>query len=189
MPDAAEASIARGLHRVTIGAVAVALALYLGLAWLHQFRLAPMAGGLQSPDVHIFGYTAETLTRWIEALGRDGRIDFLRLHTFFLDLVFPPAFAFASALVAWRVGTGIGWIDRMAALRRLVLVVVAPAFYLGFDWAENFAIARMVADPMTVNAASAADASFYTVGKWIFVVLTLAVPATFLLVKRRQAGR
>lgn len=181
MPESRTSS---AFNRVVAVAVLVALALYLALAWLHQFRLVPMAGGLQSPDMHMLGYDPAFVKEWIDALGRDGRLLFLQAHTFFLDLIFPPSFAFAAALLAWRAGTGLSWFDRMAALRRVVLVALAPAFYLGFDWSENMAVARMVADPMTINDAAAASASFRTVWKWVFVLVTLALPASLFFLRR-----
>lgn len=187
MPEDRDAQLAKLLNRATAAAAIAAAALYLGLVWLHQFRLAPMAGGLQAPDVHAFGYDAETVKLWIEALGRDGRLLFLQAHTFFLDLLFPPAFAFAAAMLTLWTGRRVGWFSRLAGLRRFVIAVAAPAFYLGFDWSENLAVARMVADPMTISDAAAAHASMLSVGKWIFVGLSLALPAALFFIGRRRA--
>lgn len=175
-------------HPVTASATAVAVVLYVALAVLHQGWLVPMAGGLQSPDMHVTGYSAETVKAWIDGLGREGRIAFLNLHTFFLDLLFPPAFAFASASLSLTLGSRVGWFSRMAGLRRVVLAAAAPVFYLGFDWSENLAVARLVADPATISADTVAAASLMTLWKWILVALAIALPAVLYVMQRRNRG-
>lgn len=172
-------------HPVAAWSTVVAAILYVALAVLHQGWLVPMAGGLQSPDMHVFGYTAESVKAWIDALGREGRIAFLNLHTFFLDLLFPPAFAFASAALSMALGSRVGWFARMAGLRRVALAAVAPLFYLGCDFSENMAVAPLIADPTTISPATVASASLLTLGKWVFVVPTIALPAALWFFGRR----
>lgn len=115
----------------------------------------------------------------------EGRIAFLNLHTFFLDLLFPPAFAFASAALSMTLGGRVGWFARMAGLRRVVVAAALPLFYVGFDWSENFHVAPLVADPASILAPTVAAASLMTVWKWILVVPTIVLPLALYLFGRR----
>lgn len=173
---------------VTLAAVAIAFALYAGLAWLHFGVLAGITGGLAAPDTRFFGYGPDEMKAWIDALGRDGRIVFLNLHTFGLDLVFPPAFAFAGAAVTLAAGRGLAGFQRWPALLRLALALIAPVAYLVCDWSENLAVARLVADPMAITAATVAAASAWTRGKAALIVAMVAVPAALALARRWSAG-
>ncbi len=189
MAELPAGSRAVGPGRATWIAIAIAAMFYAGLSYLHLAILQPMAGGLQSPDMRAFGYGPETVTAWVNALGNEGRALFLNYHTFMLDLFFPPAFAYALALVTNFAGRGLPWHDRLAWPRRLVLAVLLPAFYLGFDWSENWAVARMVADPETISATTVGVASLRTVWKWVFVMAAMLLPAGLYTWKRMVRDR
>lgn len=164
----------------------LALIWFAVLAGLHVFWFEPMADGLRAPDSRFWGYDTEDVRAWLGALDQTERVAFLRWHTGFFDLVFPWLLTITLYIV---LRDRLKQHPRFALLPRWMqisfpLAVVAP--YGIFDLLENGLIADMVAGRVPVDDASVGLASVYTIVKFAFVALSLAMIGLFHLVARQQ---
>ena len=164
----------------------LALIWFAVLAGLHAFWFEPMADGLRAPDSRFWGYGTEDVRTWLGALDPAEKAAFLRWHSGFLDLVFPWLLTVTLYVV---LRDRLTQHPRFALLPRWMrisfpLAVVAP--YGVFDLLENRLIAEMVAGQIPVDDASVGLASAYTIIKFAFVALSLAMIGLFHLAVRNQ---
>lgn len=156
------------MHRILFWAVILATGVvYLAMLLWSLPAIARMAGGILPFDMRPMGYSAEEARDFLSALSTEGRA-FYRDVQHWLDLAFPGLFALSLIL---------GFLKLAPRPLALVLSAVAIAS-AGFDWAENVAVAGLLATPDPTDAAIAA-ASRMTVLKSGCV--TVALTAMLLL--------
>lgn len=176
--------IARLQRHAAALCLASAMVLSFMLA-LEFFYFRGLSGGLISFDLRVGGFSPEKGMAWLIALGPSGREVILVWHYLTFDLAFPALLAatFASLLLA----TG-NRLPRFAALSdrarsAFLLVLVLP--YMVADYAQNFAVARMLSDPLRANPGSLSLASALIVTKFALVAVPVIVIAAFWLAGQR----
>jgi hypothetical protein len=144
--------------------------IYLAMLLWSLPELARMAGGLRPFDMRPTGYSTAEARAFLAALDEEGRT-FYRQVQHGLDFAFPGLFALSLILGFQRL-----------ASRPVAMVLSAIAIAsAGFDWAENAAVAGLLATPDPTDAAIAM-ASRMTVMKSALV--TLAMTAMLILLVR-----
>lgn len=121
--------------------IAVTLGVYLVMALWSLPKLAAMAEGALPFDLRPLGYAPEEARAFLAALGEEGR-GFYRDVQHRLDLFFPGLLALSLVLLFRRLLPG--------ALGVVLSVVALLA--AAFDWAENAAVAGMLAAPEATDA-------------------------------------
>lgn len=124
-----------------------------------------MGGTTKTPDTTFF-YTAEELYRIAGELGEAGRSHYIRSR-FTFDVVWP--LVYLTFLV-----TTIGWLaqrsfDASSKWRPINLLPVAAAL---FDLLENSTASLVMARHPAMTPAVAELAGFFTLLKWIFVLVS-----------------
>lgn len=157
---------------VTIGTTN---AVYLTMVLWSLPKIAGMAGGLQPFDLRPMGYSPDEGRAFLAAITPEGRSFYADVQHR-LDLAFPGLLALTLILSFHRL-----------AGRRLALILSAlAAIGAAFDWAENRAVAQLLAAPV-LNDADIRMASQLTLAK--SAAVTLAVTAlTVLLVRAGWQG-
>jgi hypothetical protein len=161
------------VRAAALAAAAAALALWLVMALWSLPQVAAGAGGLAPFDLRPLGYGEAEARAVLAALTPEARA-FYASTQHRLDLIFPGVLALALSLAFLRLAPP-------GALRwTLVAVAVAAA---GLDWAENAAVAQMLAlPPAEVPADLIARASALTVAK--SAAVTVALVALLVLAAR-----
>lgn len=172
--------IARLQRHAAALCLASAMVLSIMLA-LEFFYFRGLSGGLVSLDIRVGGFSPEKGMAWLMALGPSGAEVILVWHYLTFDLVFPALLAatFASLLLA----TG-NRLPRFAALSdraRSAFLAVLILPYMVADYAQNFAVARMLSDPLRATPASLSLASALIVTKFALVAVPGIVIAVFWL--------
>lgn len=121
--------------------IAATLGVYLAMVLWSLPKLSAMAGGGLPFDLRPFGYAPDEARGLLAALGEEGR-GFYRDTQHRLDLFFPGLLALSLVLLFRRLLAGVPGL----ILSALALLAAA------FDWAENAAVAGLLAAPEATDA-------------------------------------
>ncbi|MBZ9799921.1 hypothetical protein [Mesorhizobium sp. ES1-4] len=162
-------------------------AVFIAMTVMEFFYFRQLSGGLPSLDMRYFGFTPDEGMAWLTALGRRGSEIILVWHYLTFDLLFPALLSLT--LISLILATG----RRLRNFRVLpaqvqstfALVLVLP--YTLADYAQNFAVARLLSDFLYANPDSLSFASALIVTKFALLAVPVIVIAAFwLLGQRRQ---
>ncbi len=135
------------------------------------------------------GFTAAEVDAWMQALGQSGRATLLRWHYYGLDAIFPVLFGASTACLLVLLGNRLPRFARLAPLLKFVFaaVLVAPAALL--DYAQNFAIIRILHADIPVDPGLVAVASSLNAAKFAAFAIPLCVIVMFVLARLRHTKR
>lgn len=163
-------TLSRSLEKIATGRLAllstVLFFVFLGgVLPIQAAATAAVGGTTKTPDTTFF-YTAEELYRIAGELGEAGRSHYIRSR-FTFDVVWP--LVYLTFLV-----TTIGWLaqrsfDASSKWRPINLLPVAAAL---FDLLENSTASLVMARYPAMTPAVAELAGFFTLLKWIFVLVS-----------------
>lgn len=140
---------------------AATLAVFASLLYLSLFRL--MAGGGMPFDDRVAGYSVNSARGYLEALSPDQTALYLGPFQT-LDTALPILLALTLALFIWHHAQGVSRPLRL-------LAAITPCVYLLLDLRENAFIAVLLENGPQVSAGAILQASAYTVGKFISLML------------------
>jgi len=126
-------------------------------------RAEAVSGEAGSPDLSFY-YPADKLYSMAEAYGPDGRLEFVRVR-FTFDLFFPLIYTFFLV-------TSISWLFSRTFGNESPwqLANLAPMIGMLLDFLENTCTSIVMLRYPDATQVIASLASFFTMGKWIFVV-------------------
>lgn len=147
---------------------------YLAI-WLGG-QLSDQTGGLMPFDLRLTGYDLAEARAYLRAITPDGVALYLG-PVAWADTLFPPLLGLC---LVW-------WMRPHAGIFGMVCVMAAMS-YVALDWAENWAVARLLqAGPDWVSPADVQRASALTMGKFAAVALSAVLAARQSLRRRRPA--
>lgn len=156
---------------------------------LEFFYFRRLSGGLPSLDLRFLGFTAREATTWLAAIGPDGAQSILVWHYLTFDLLFPALLSLTLASLIIHFGKRL---PRFAALPEaartsFALAIVAP--YAVLDYAQNFEIAQLLADPFNARLDTMLLASSFVVAKFAFGAIPFIVIALFALAGQKRFSK
>ncbi|MCX7558967.1 hypothetical protein OS190_05255 [Sulfitobacter sp. F26204] len=142
---------------------ATSLVVFAVLAYLSVFRL--VAEGQMIFDSRMAGYSVEAGRMYLQALTSEQTVLYLGPFRV-LDTVLPILLALTMALFTWHHAAGVSVPLRLMA-------ALSPCVYLLLDLRENVFVALLLETGPQVSAGAILQASAYTVGKFISLMLAL----------------
>jgi len=167
----------------------VTLAVFAAMTVLEFLYFRRLSGGLPSLDMRFAGFTPDEGMAWLTALGRRGGEIILVWHYLTFDLLFPMLLSLTLVSLLLATGRRLAKFRAMAAPAQSLLAFVLVLPYTLADYAQNFAVARLLSDFQSANPDSLAFASALTVTKFALLAIPLIVIAAFYLADQRQAGQ
>jgi hypothetical protein len=156
------------------------------MSLLEFFYFRNLAGGQTSLDLRFTGFSLEDMLGWLSALGPQGAQVLLVWHYLTFDLLFPVLLSLALAsLIVWH-GKKLPRFSALSETGRGVFALALVAPYCLLDYAQNFAVARLLADPQKIDQASVSLASGLITAKFAFGVIPFAVIALFALAGQKK---
>ncbi|RWD79487.1 MAG: hypothetical protein E5W38_02515 [Mesorhizobium sp.] len=178
-----------GVLRLSRHAAALSVAsaaVFIAMTALEFFYFRRLSGGLSSLDMRVAGFTPDEGMAWLTALGRRGGEIIIVWHYLTFDLLFPAllSLTLVSLIVAFgrRFGNFRAMPAQLQALTALVLVLP----YTIADYAQNFAVARLLSDFQSANPDSLAFASSLIVTKFALLAIPVLIVAVFALAAQRR---
>lgn len=171
---------------------------YTGLLWflsaaefllmtaMEFFLFRRLSGGLPSLDVRP-GFSVEEVNQWLAALGPQGAETILVWHYLTFDLLFPALFGVTIVSTGLVLGRRL---PRFAAMPNWVQVAFAAAIiapYVCLDYAQNWAVVKLLREPFTDNALAVSRASALNLLKWVSLALPAAILALLALAGQKKA--
>ncbi|KUM28546.1 hypothetical protein AU467_11965 [Mesorhizobium loti] len=161
-------------------------AIFIVMTTLEFFYFRRLSGGLPSLDMRVTGFTPDEGMAWLTALGRRGGEIIIVWHYLTFDLLFPALLSLTllSLILAFgrRLRNFRAMPPQLQALSALVLVLP----YTLADYAQNFAIARLLSDFQLANPDSLSFASSLIVTKFALLAVPVAVVAVLALAVQRR---
>jgi hypothetical protein len=145
-----------------------------------------LSGGLASLDVRPC-FSAPEVSQWLTALGPQGAETILVWHYLTFDLVFPVLFGLALASSILLLGRRLSRFAAMPHWLQLMATAVLVLPYVGFDYAQNWAVAQLLRQPLSVDPLAVSRASGLNLAKLVFGAIPLLAIALFALAG--QKGR
>jgi hypothetical protein len=150
-------------------------ALFVGMALVYAImvtwslpKISAMAGGQIPFDLRPFGYSVDEARSFLAVLSDDGRV-FYRDMQHSLDTVYPPLLAATLGLGSWIMSP-----TPSKVVRTLLAALAIPG--MGFDLAENHAVATLLAMPVAaVDAEPVMIASTFTILKSVFTTIAMTI--------------
>ena len=167
----------------------VTLAVFAAMTVLEFLYFRRLSGGLPSLDMRFAGFTPDEGMAWLTALGRRGGEIILVWHYLTFDLLFPMLLSLTLVSLLLATGRRLAKSRAMAAPAQSLLAFVLVLPYTLADYAQNFAVARLLSDFQSANPDSLAFASALTVTKFALLAIPLIVIAAFYLADQRQTGQ
>ena len=169
--------------------VILALGEFLMMAALELLYFRQLSGGLPSLDVRAFGFTAGEATAWLAAIGPSGAQTILVWHYLTFDLIFPALLAAALASLIIHFGRSLPRFAKLPERVQTLLAAVLVLPYMGFDYAQNLAVASILADPFQAKLETILLASSLVVLKFAFGVIPVLVIVLFALAGHKRTNR
>jgi len=163
------------------------LAVFVAMTMLEFFYFRHLSGGLSSLDMRLAGFTPDEGMAWLTALGRRGGEIILVWHYLTFDLLFPALLSLTLVSLILATGRRLKNFRAMAAPLQSLLALVLVLPYTLADYAQNFAVARLLSDFQSANPDSLAFASALTVTKFALLAIPLVVIAAFALAGQQRA--
>lgn len=161
-------------------------AVFLAMNALEFFYFRGLSGGLPSLDMRVMGFTPDEGMAWLTALGRRGGEIIIVWHYLTFDLLFPALLSLTLVSLILAFGRRLGAFRAMPAQVQALAAVVLVAPYTLADYAQNFAVARLLSDFQSANPDSLAYASSLVVAKFVLLMIPFAVVAIFALAGQQR---
>ncbi len=142
--------------------------LFLLLSVVMMLIVAPAvqsATGLPPLDVR-FGYTADDVAQFFQALGPEGISTYHAMWG--LDIVYPAAYGMGAMMAMAVLGRRLFSPDS-----QLQWIMVVPLAAMLMDYVENVCLLILSLSPTSVNPLLAAVASGATITKWVLIIITV----------------
>lgn len=161
-------------------------AIFIAMTALEFFYFRRLSGGLPSLDMRVTGFTPDEGMAWLTALGRRGGEIIIVWHYLTFDLLFPALLSLTLLSLILAFGRRLSNFRAMPAQLRALSALVLVLPYTLADYAQNFAIARLLSDFQLANPDSLSFASSLTVTKFALLAVPVAVVAVFALAVQRR---
>ncbi|RAZ88500.1 hypothetical protein DPM33_23535 [Mesorhizobium hawassense] len=162
------------------------IALFLVMTALEFFYFQRLSGGLPSLDLRIAGFTPDDGMAWLTALGRRGGEIIIVWHYLTFDLLFPALLSLTLVSLILAFGRKLSTFRAMPTQVQALFALVLVLPYTIADYAQNFAVARLLSDFQSANPDSLAFASLLTVTKFALLAIPFFVVAVFALAGQRR---
>lgn len=162
------------------------IALFLVMTALEFFYFERLSGGLASLDIRVAGFTPDEGMAWLTALGRRGGEIIIVWHYLTFDLLFPALLSLTLVSIILVFGRRLSTFRAMPAQLQALFSLVLVLPYSIADYAQNFAVARLLSDFQSANPDSLAFASTLTVTKFALLAIPVFVIAVFALAGQRR---
>lgn len=164
----------------------VSAALFIAMTALEFFYFRRLSGGLPSLDMRVTGFTPDEGMAWLTALGRRGGEIIIVWHYLTLDLLFPALLSLTLVSLILAFGRRLTRFRAMSAQLQALCALVLVLPYTIADYAQNFAMARLLSDFQSANPDSLSLASSLTVTKFALLAIAVAVVTVLALAARRR---
>ncbi|MDX8496225.1 hypothetical protein RFN29_32370 [Mesorhizobium sp. VK22B] len=159
---------------------------FIAMTALEFFYFRRLSGGLPSLDMRVTGFTPDEGMAWLTALGRRGGEIIIVWHYLTFDLLFPALLSLTLLSLILAFSRRLSNFRAMPAQLRALSALVLVLPYTLADYAQNFAIARLLSDFQLANPDSLSFASSLTVTKFALLAVPVAVVAVFALAVQRR---
>jgi hypothetical protein len=159
---------------------------FLAMTTLEFFYFRQLSGGLPSLDMRVAGFTPDEGMAWLTALGRRGGEIIIVWHYLTFDLLFPALLSLTLVSLILSFGRRLVAFRAMPAQAQALSALLLVLPYTFADYAQNFAVARLLSDFQSANPDSLSFASSLTVTKFVLLAIPLLVIAVFALAGQRQ---
>lgn len=159
---------------------------FLAMTALEFFYFRQLSGGLPSLDMRVAGFTPDEGMAWLTALGRRGGEIIIVWHYLTFDLLFPALLSLTLVSLILSFGRRLVAFRAMPAQAQALSALLLVLPYTFADYAQNFAVARLLSDFQSANPDSLSFASSLTVTKFVLLAIPLLVIAVFALAGQRQ---
>lgn len=159
--------------------------LFCAMTLLELVYFRSLSGGIMSVDMRPLGFTPDDGFEWTTALGPRGSETVIVWHYLTFDLLFPALFGLALASLIIRLGMNFPRFRKLPPRIRdgFGLALAAPGVLA--DYAQNFAVTRILSNPLNATPESWTVASGLIVTKFALYAVPLAVIVAFLLASRK----
>lgn len=161
-------------------------AVFIAMTALEFFYFRGLSGGLPSLDMRVTGFTPDEGMAWLTALGRRGGEIIIVWHYLTFDLLYPALLSLTLLSLILAFGRRLRNFRTMPAQLQALSALVLVLPYTLADYAQNFAIARLLSDFQSANPDSLSFASSLTVTKFALLAIPVAVIAVFALAAQRR---
>lgn len=161
-------------------------AVFLAMTALEFFYFRRLSGGLASLDMRVTGFTPDEGMAWLTALGRRGGEIMIVWHYLTFDLLFPALLSLTLVSLLLAFGRRLPNFRAMPAQLQALFSLVLVLPYAIADYAQNFAVARLLSDFQSANPDSLSFASSLTVTKFALLAIPFLVIAVFVLTGQRR---
>ncbi|PBC09367.1 hypothetical protein [Mesorhizobium sp. WSM3859] len=162
------------------------IALFLAMTALEFLYFQRLSGGLASLDIRVAGFTPDEGMAWLTALGQRGGEIIIVWHYLTFDLLFPALLSLTLVSLILVFGRRLSTFRAMSAQLQALFALVLVLPYAVADYAQNFAVARLLSDFQSANPDSLAFASLLTVTKFALLAIPVFVIAVFALAGQRR---
>ncbi|GLS33641.1 hypothetical protein SAMN04488498_11631 [Mesorhizobium albiziae] len=166
--------------------VLTAALLLVAMTALEHLYFRRLSGGIPALDMRFAGFSDEDVTKWLMGLGAHGREAVLVWHYLTLDMVLPVVLGLALASLIAAAGNRLPGFARLGETAKAAFAVGLVMPYVVADYAQNFAVVRMLDDPTMATPAAIALASGLNVAKFALAAVPVAVLLTLFLAGRRK---
>lgn len=174
--------LSRHAAALSIGSAAI----FIAMTALEFFYFRHLSGGLPSLDMCVTGFTPDEGMAWLTALGRRGSEIIIVWHYLTFDLLFPALLSLTLLSLILAFGRRLSTFRSMPAQLKALSALVLVLPYTIADYAQNFAVARLLSDFQSANPDSLAFASSLTVTKFTLLAIPFAVVAVLALAGQRR---
>ncbi|AZO12868.1 hypothetical protein EN817_03725 [Mesorhizobium sp. M3A.F.Ca.ET.174.01.1.1] len=161
-------------------------AVFTAMTALEFLYFRSLSGGLASLDMRVTGFTPDEGMAWLTALGRRGGEIILVWHYLTFDLLFPALLSLTLVSLILAFGRRHAGFRAMPAQLQALSAVLLVVPYTIADYAQNFAVARLLSDFQSANPDSLAFASSVTVTKFALLAIPFMAVAVLALAGRRR---
>ncbi|WP_245429447.1 hypothetical protein [Mesorhizobium sp. WSM3860] len=161
-------------------------AIFIVMTALEFFYFRRLSGGLPSLDMRVTGFTPDEGMAWLTALGRRGGEIIIVWHYLTFDLLFPALLSLTLLSLILAFGRRLSNFRTMPAQFQALSALVLVLPYMIADYAQNFAVARLLSDFQSANPDSLAFASSLTVTKFTLLAIPFGVVAVLALAGQRR---
>ncbi|WP_156464952.1 hypothetical protein [Mesorhizobium sp. Root552] len=161
-------------------------AVFAAMTALEFLYFQRLSGGLLSLDIRAFGFTPDEGMAWLTALGRGGSETIIVWHYLTFDLLFPALFSLTMISLMMATGRRLPGFASLSPNGQALVSMGLVFPYTLADYAQNFAVARLLSDFLSANPDSLALASALIVAKFALGAIPIIVIAAFALAGQRQ---
>ncbi|WP_292431954.1 hypothetical protein [Mesorhizobium sp.] len=164
----------------------VCVAVFVAMTAMEFLYFRQLSSGLPSLDLRFAGFTPDEGMAWLTALGRRGSEIILVWHYLTFDLLFPALLSLTLVSLILAAGRRLKNFRALSAQLQSLFALVLVLPYTLADYAQNFAVARMLSDFLSANPDSLSLASALIVTKFALLAIPVTVIAAFQLMGQRR---